>query len=87
MTTPAARAELTPTGKLRVGIDFGNELLTVRMLDGRFTAVQQAACTPKNGDAAAQYLREFVEDAKSSGLVAQLVEKNGVRGVSVAPPA
>ena len=30
MSVPAAaQAELTPTGKLRVGINFGNELLTV----------------------------------------------------------
>ena len=29
MISPAAKAELTPTGKLRVGINFGNELLTV----------------------------------------------------------
>lgn len=56
-----------------------------RILDGRFTAVQQAVCTPKGRDAGASYLREFVEDVKTTGLVAQLIEKNGVRGVSVAP--
>ena len=28
MISPAAKAELTPTGKLRVGINFSNELLT-----------------------------------------------------------
>ncbi len=28
--SPAARAELAPTGKLRVGINFGNTLLTAR---------------------------------------------------------
>src|SRR5258706_11889085 len=28
MLSPAAKAELTPTGKLRVGINFSNELLT-----------------------------------------------------------
>src|SRR4029453_2086814 len=28
MIPPAAKAELTPTGKLRVGINFSNELLT-----------------------------------------------------------
>ena len=56
-----------------------------RILDGRFTAVQQAVCTPKGRDAAAQFLREFVEDVKASGLVAKAIEKNNVRGVSVAP--
>ncbi len=36
---------------------------------------------------AAQALRAFGEDAKSSGLVARLIERHGVRGLSVAPPA
>jgi polar amino acid transport system substrate-binding protein len=42
---------------------------------------------PKKSAGAAKYLRAFVEDTKSSGLVAQLVEKHGVKGVIVAPPA
>jgi polar amino acid transport system substrate-binding protein len=58
-----------------------------RMLEGQFTAVQQSIGVPKGRDAAARYLREFVEDAKRSGLVGQLVEKHGVKGVNVAPPA
>jgi polar amino acid transport system substrate-binding protein len=58
-----------------------------RVLDGRFTAVDQAIGTPKGRDAGAKYLREFIEDVKASGLVAQAIEKNGVRGVSVAPKA
>jgi polar amino acid transport system substrate-binding protein len=59
----------------------------VRVLDGRFTAVQQGVGTPKGRDAAAKYLREFVEDIKASGLVAKTIDKNGIRGVSVAPQA
>ena len=58
-----------------------------RVLEGRFTAVQQAVGTPKGHDAGAKYLREFVADIKASGLVARTIEKNGVRGVSVAPAA
>jgi polar amino acid transport system substrate-binding protein len=58
-----------------------------RLLDGHFTAVQQSIGAPKPRAAAAKHLREFVEDAKRSGLVAQLVEKHGVKGVNVAPPA
>lgn len=58
-----------------------------RVLDGNFTAVQQAAGTPKGRPNAAQYLREFIEDVKASGLVAQLIEKNNVRGLTVAPKA
>lgn len=58
-----------------------------RLLDGHFTAVQQSIGVPKKRAAAAHVLSEFVEDAKRSGLVAQLVEKHGVNGVNVAPPA
>lgn len=58
-----------------------------RLLDGRFTAVQQAIGTPKARVAGARYLREFVEDAKATGFVARTIEKNGIRGVSVASAA
>jgi polar amino acid transport system substrate-binding protein len=58
-----------------------------RLLDGQFTGVQQAVGTAKNREAAAQYLRGFVEDVKASGLVAEAIARNGVQGVSVAPPA
>lgn len=58
-----------------------------RILEGQFTAVQQAVGTPRSREAGAKYLRGFVEDAKASGLVAKAIEENGVRGVSVAPPA
>jgi len=58
-----------------------------RVLEGQFTAIQQAIGTPKGRDAAAGYLREFAEDAKASGLVAQAIANNAVRGVSVAPRA
>ena len=58
-----------------------------RILEGRFTAVQQAAGTPKGRSAGAQYLREFIEDVKASGLVAKTIEKNNVRGLTVAAKA
>jgi len=56
-----------------------------RVLEGRFSAVQQSIGTPKGRNAVAKYLGEFVADAKASGLVAKVIEQNGVRGVSVAP--
>jgi polar amino acid transport system substrate-binding protein len=58
-----------------------------RLLEGQFTAVQQAIGTPRAREAAAAYLREFVEDAKASGLVAEAIARNRVAGVSVAPAA
>jgi polar amino acid transport system substrate-binding protein len=58
-----------------------------RILDGQFTAVQQAVGTPRARQAGAAYLRAFVEDVKASGLVAEAIARHGVQGVSVAPPA
>jgi len=57
-----------------------------RILEGRFTAVQQAIGTPKGRPEGAAYLRKFAEDIKGSGLVAQLIERHGIRGLSVAAP-
>ena len=59
-----------------------------RVLDGQVTGVQQAIGAPRGrGQAAADYLREFVEEAKASGLIADLIQVHGVRGVTVAPKA
>ena len=58
-----------------------------RILDGNFTAVQQAAGTPKGRPAGAQYLREFIGNIKASGFVAKTIEKNKVRGLTVAVAA
>jgi polar amino acid transport system substrate-binding protein len=51
-----------------------------RILDGQFTAVQQAVGTAKANSAAATFLESFVAEAKASGLVASLIEKHGVVG-------
>jgi polar amino acid transport system substrate-binding protein len=58
-----------------------------RILDGKFMAVQQAIGTSPKNHAGAAFLRDFVEEVKASGLVAQLIERHNVRGLSVAPAA
>ena len=58
-----------------------------RILDGKFTAVQQAVGTARPNTAGAAFLAAFVEKAKKSGLVGSLIERHKVRGLSVAPPA
>jgi polar amino acid transport system substrate-binding protein len=58
-----------------------------RIIAGKFTSVQQAVGTARQNTAGAAFLREFVEEAKASGLVAGLIERHRVRGLSVAPPA
>lgn len=60
----------------------------LRLLPGRFMVIQQAMGMPKGrGSAAAECLREFVEDMKASGFVAQALARHGIQGASVAPPA
>lgn len=57
-----------------------------RIMAGRFTAVQQAVGTPSGREAGAAFLRDFVEEAKRSGLVAELIRRHGACGLSVAGP-
>jgi polar amino acid transport system substrate-binding protein len=64
-----------------------DKLPGARILDGKFMSVQQAIGTAKKNAAGAAYLRDFVEEAKASGLVARLIERHKVRGLSVAPAA
>lgn len=58
-----------------------------RILDGQFTAVQQAVGTAKANVAGAAFLHGFVEEAKASGFVASLIARHRVAGLSVAPAA
>jgi polar amino acid transport system substrate-binding protein len=60
------------------------KLAGTRLIDGRFTTVQQAIGTARANVAGAAFLRDFVTEAKRSGLVASLIEKHKVRGLSVA---
>ena len=59
----------------------------LRLLDGRFMVINQAMGTPKARVAGAQYLREFVEEMKASGFVAQSLARHRIEGALVAPPA
>lgn len=55
-----------------------------RILEGKFTSVQQAIGTPKGRPQGYAFLRKFAEDVKASGLVARLIERHGIQGLSVA---
>ena len=72
--------------KPRLLADVG-KLPGARILDGQFTAVQQAVGTARANSEGAAYLSKFVEEAKTSGLVGRLIERHKVVGLSVAPPA
>jgi polar amino acid transport system substrate-binding protein len=55
-----------------------------RILDGRFTAIQQAIGTPRPRVRAAQWLARYVAHVKASGAVAAAISRHGVEGLSVA---
>jgi polar amino acid transport system substrate-binding protein len=56
-----------------------------RVLDGKFSSVQQAMGTPSGRDGAGiMYLRAFVEEMKASGFVADRIAAHGVVGLIVA---
>jgi polar amino acid transport system substrate-binding protein len=68
-------------------INLSAKMPGTRVLEGRYTVIPYSVGTPRGRDAGNRYLRDFIEDGKASGLVARSIEKNGVRGVSVAPAA
>ena len=60
----------------------------LRLLPGRFMVIEQAmGVQAGRGDAAAQFLRGFVERMKVSGFVAQALERHQIKGAIVAPAA
>ena len=68
-------------------LQFAKTHPSVRVMDGRFMAIEQAMGTPKGRDAGARYLRGFVEEMKASGFVARGLEKSGQGDATVAPGA
>ena len=58
----------------------------LRLLPGRFMVIEQAmGCNKTLGEAAAAYLSAFVTSMKSSGFVAQALQRHRIQGASVAP--
>ena len=56
-----------------------------RVLDDGFAAISFAALVPKGQPGRLAYVSEFIEEAKTAGLVKRAIESNGLRGVQVAP--
>jgi polar amino acid transport system substrate-binding protein len=83
------RDKLDALAGLRPGLLADLEKLPgARIIEGKFSSVQQAIGTAKKNTAGAAYLSAFVEEAKASGLVARLIERHKVDGrLSVAPAA
>jgi polar amino acid transport system substrate-binding protein len=91
---PDAAFELLMTGQVDVLAGVRQHLVAnsvklpgSRVFADRFMAIEQALGIPKGRAEAARYLREFIEEVKASGLVARAIERAGLSGVAVAPPA
>jgi len=60
----------------------------LRLLPESFMIIRQAMGLPKSrGETAAAVLANFVEAMKASGFVAQALQRHGIQGAAVAPPA
>ena len=59
----------------------------VRVMDGRFMVIEQAMGTPKGRTLAPGYIRDFVEEMKASGFVAEGLRRSNQADATVAPPA
>jgi polar amino acid transport system substrate-binding protein len=68
-------------------VEFAKANPDVRVMAGRFMAIQQAMGTPKGRPAAARYLAAFVEEMKVSGFVAAALKRSNQPDAVVAPPA
>ena len=68
-------------------VQFAKTHSNVRVMDGRFMAIEQAVGTPRGREAGARYLRGFIEEMKASGFVAQGLERSGQGDATVAPKA
>ncbi len=59
----------------------------LRVMAGRFMAIEQAMGAPKGRAAGVAYLRALIEELKASGFVADGLARSGQRDAIVAPPA
>ena len=68
-------------------VAFAKTRTDMRVIPGRFMQIEQAMGTPKGRAAGVRYLREFVEEMKASGFVADALAKSGQTDAVVAAPS
>jgi polar amino acid transport system substrate-binding protein len=57
-----------------------------RVLEDRFHAAFAAMAVPKGQAGRLAYINDFIDEAKSSGLIQQAIQRAGVRGVQAPSP-
>ena len=83
-TLIAQKLEVAAGVKQQLELD-AKRVSGVRLLEGRFMVINQAMGVPKGRDAGARYVRDFIEEMKASGFVAQALKRHGIEGAAVAP--
>ncbi len=66
---------------------FARSRSDMRLIPGRFMAIEQAMGTLKGREASLPFLRKFIEEMKASGFVARELAASGQGEAAVAPPA
>ncbi len=66
-------------------VEFARTHSGLRVIDGRFTSIEQAMGTPNGRPAAREFLQSYIEEMKRTGFVASALERSGQRGAAVAP--
>ena len=89
IATPSVPAggEMLKAGKIDVFaankanlFDLSDKMPGARVLDGRIGADEVAIALPKGREAGMAYVRKYIEDAKSEGLIKAAVQRAGLRG-------
>jgi polar amino acid transport system substrate-binding protein len=66
-------------------LEYAPRLAGARVLDDHYGANLQSMAVPKSQAGRLDYIDEFLEGAKASGLVQRAIERAGERGMEVAP--
>lgn len=61
--------------------EMSDQMPGAQVLDGQWGVEHIAIAIPKGRESALEYLRRFVEEVQTSGLLAQAVQRAGLRGV------
>ena len=72
-------------GPRPVALGFAAELPGSRVLEDGFATISFAAMVPKGNTGRLAYVSEFIEEARASGLIKQIIERHSLQGVKVAP--
>jgi polar amino acid transport system substrate-binding protein len=82
MRTGHADAWASPRPPL---LEYAGQLRGARVLDDRYGANLQSMVVPLSRAGRLDYIGEFLEEAKTSGLLQRAIERAGERGIEVAP--